>query len=51
MGLDEEIAADAARTATLEQMGYRVCRVTSEDVAHNMDGIFDWLLHELEKSA
>ncbi len=47
-GLDEEIAADAARTAAMERMGYRVCRVTNDDVARNMDGVLDWLLHELE---
>ncbi len=37
-----------ARTAALERMGYRVCRVTNDDVARNMDGVLYWLLHELE---
>ncbi|KAB2941828.1 MAG: DUF559 domain-containing protein [Hyphomicrobium sp.] len=48
-GLDEEIAADQARTAALERMGYRVCRVTNDDVERNMDGVLEWLLHELQK--
>ena len=40
---------DAARTAALEQMGYRVCRVTNDDVERNIDGVLEWLLHELQK--
>ncbi len=47
-GLDDEIAAATRRTAALERMGYRLCRVTNDDVARNMDGVLDWLLHELE---
>jgi very-short-patch-repair endonuclease len=44
---DAEIAADASRTAALEDMGYRVLRVSSDDVEHNIDGVLDWLLHKL----
>ena len=48
-GLDEEIAANLARTAALEHMGYRVYRVTNTDVAQNLAGVLDSILHELEK--
>jgi very-short-patch-repair endonuclease len=47
-GEDAEIAADAARTAALEAMGYRVVRVSSGDVERNIDGVLEWLLHELQ---
>ena len=47
-GSDDEIAADAARTATLERMGYRVYRVTNDDVARNLHGTLESILHELE---
>lgn len=43
-----ETANDAARTANLERMGYRVCRVTNDDVERNIDGVLEWLLRELE---
>lgn len=48
---DDEIAADRERTAALAQMGYRVFRVTNDDVVRNLDGVLDSILHELEKSA
>ena len=47
-GSEEEIAADAARSAALERMGYRVGRVTNDDVERNIDGVLEWLLRELE---
>ena len=47
-GSDEEIASDATRTVNLERMGYRVCRVTNDDVERNIDGVLEWLLRELE---
>ena len=47
-GSDVETANDAARTANLERMGYRVCRVTNDDVERNIDGVLEWLLRELE---
>lgn len=46
---DEEVAADTMRTAALEDMGYRVYRVTNDDVAHNLAGVLASILHELEK--
>jgi very-short-patch-repair endonuclease len=48
---DQEIAADAARTAALEAMGYRVVRVSSGDVARNIDGVLEWLLQELQRGS
>jgi len=47
-GLETEIAADEARTAVLQRLGYRVFRVTNEDVARNLAGVLDSILHELE---
>lgn len=49
-GSDEELAADRKRTAALATMGYRVFRVTNEDVARNLDGTLESILHELEKA-
>jgi very-short-patch-repair endonuclease len=42
------VAADAARTADLQRYGYRVFRVTNDDVARNIAGVLDSILHELE---
>ena len=47
-GLETEIAADELRTAVLQRLGYRVFRVTNEDVARNLAGVLDSILHELE---
>ena len=47
-GLETEIAADEVRTAGLRRLGYRVFRVTNEDVARNLAGVLDSILHELE---
>jgi very-short-patch-repair endonuclease len=38
---------DAARTATLERMGYKVIRVTNADVMSNLDGVIRHILIEL----
>jgi very-short-patch-repair endonuclease len=46
---DEEIVADAKRTAALERLGYRIYRVTNDDVARNIEGVLESILHELEK--
>jgi very-short-patch-repair endonuclease len=49
-GSDAEIAADATRTAALQRLGYRIYRVTNDDVAQNLEGVLETILHELEKS-
>ena len=49
-GSEAEVAADAARTADLQRLGYRVFRVTNEDVARNIAGVLKSILHELEES-
>ena len=46
-GTQAEIAADAARTGALEALGFRVVRVSSDDVERNIDGVLEWLLREL----
>ncbi len=43
----EERRRDELRTAELERCGFRVIRVTNTDVYENLDGVLDWLLHEL----
>ena len=40
----EQVASDAARTAGLEQLGYRIYRVTNHDVYDNLDGVLEGLL-------
>ena len=40
--------ADARRTARLEALGYRVVRVTNEDVMRNLEGVQRHLLDVLE---
>lgn len=50
-GSDDEIAADAKRTAALEHMGYRVYRVTNDDISRNIEAVLEAILHELEKLA
>lgn len=47
-GETHEIAADAARTAALEQLGYRVARVGNRDVYDNIDGVLEKVLAVLE---
>lgn len=46
---EAEVSSDAARTMALEQSGYRVFRVTNEDVFRNLGGVLDSILHELEQ--
>ena len=48
-GSAAEMANDVIRTTVLEGMGYRVCRVTNDDVTRNIDGVLELLLHELER--
>ena len=47
-GLDSEIASDAARTAELARLGYRVFRVTNRDVYDNIDRVLDALVAFME---
>ncbi len=47
-GRDHELASDTARTAALARLGYRVYRVSNEDVARNLTGVLELILHELE---
>ncbi len=42
-GTDAEVAADAARTAELERLGFRIFRVWNGDVCDNLDGVLDTL--------
>jgi very-short-patch-repair endonuclease len=46
-GTDGELAADAARVDALRQMGYRVYRVTNDEVECNLEGVLDSILNEL----
>jgi very-short-patch-repair endonuclease len=48
-GEDDERQRDASRAAALERRGYRIVRVTNEDVVRNLDGVLDGLLRELER--
>jgi very-short-patch-repair endonuclease len=43
-GTPQEIADDAERTRGLEEMGYRIFRVSNRDVYDNLDGVLDGLL-------
>jgi len=47
-GEPHEVAADAERSAYLETLGYRIRRVTNSDVATNLEGVLDGILHDLE---
>jgi len=44
-------AADVARDLTLIEQGFKVVRVTNEDVLTNMDGVLQLLLMELDGCA
>ena len=35
-GAEAEVKADAARAAALKRIGYRICRVTNDDVIRNL---------------
>jgi very-short-patch-repair endonuclease len=48
-GLDREIAADEARTDALLALGYRVLRVTNDEIAHNLEGVLESILHDIEE--
>lgn len=50
-GTPAEVENDAARTAALERMGYRVVRVTNDEILHNIAGVLDTLLAGLEAEA
>jgi very-short-patch-repair endonuclease len=45
---DTETAHDARRTADLEQLGYRVFRISNDDVYNNLDRALDALLAFIE---
>jgi very-short-patch-repair endonuclease len=45
---DAEVASDAKRTSELGREGYRVFRVSNDDVYHNLDGVPDTLLALIE---
>jgi very-short-patch-repair endonuclease len=45
---DAEVASDAKRTSELGREGYRVFRVSNDDVYHNLDGVLDTLLALIE---
>jgi very-short-patch-repair endonuclease len=47
-GAEAEVADDAARTAKLARLGYRVFRVSNRDVYDNMDGVLDRLIAFVE---
>ena len=47
-GRDAEIAGDAARTADLERLGYRVFRVSNRDVYDNVERVLDALIAFVE---
>ena len=41
---------DAARTAYLEEFGYRVIRFTNNDVHDNLDAVVDVIVRKIENS-
>jgi len=43
-GTPEELAKDAQRTRDLEARGYRIFRVSNNDIYHNVDGVLEGLL-------
>ena len=49
-GRDEGVLADVARTAFLEQNGYRVIRFWNADVLKNLDGILQMLGEALQET-
>jgi very-short-patch-repair endonuclease len=46
---DEEVASDKRRDAWLAANGYRVLRVTNEDVYRNLDGVCETILAWVER--
>lgn len=45
---ERERTADAERDAALRRQGYRIVRVTNDDVINNIDGVLEGLLAVLE---
>ena len=45
---EEEVACDERRTRHLHGLGYRVFRVSNDDVYHNLDSVLDALLAFIE---
>jgi very-short-patch-repair endonuclease len=50
-GTELEMANDAERSDALQTLGYRIVRVTNDDVTRNLVGVLNSILHELEKEA
>ena len=46
-GEPDERARDAERASRLEALGYRIFRVTNDDVMRNMSGVLTGILHAL----
>ena len=47
----QELAWDKARSAELQQLGYRVFRAHNAEVYENIDGVLDTLLAFMQGSA
>jgi very-short-patch-repair endonuclease len=47
---DEEMQRDAARSAALERIGYKVVRVQNDDVYNAMEGVLQTILTALTSS-
>jgi adenine-specific DNA-methyltransferase len=46
-GFDEKLAADAARTAYLQNEGFRVMRYWNSELVENLDGAMEGICREL----
>ena len=46
---DREVASDERRTSDLRSLGYRVFRVSNDDVYHSADSVLDALLAFIEQ--
>jgi very-short-patch-repair endonuclease len=49
-GRDREIAADEARTAELQRLGFRVLRVANAEIDFNLSGVLETILDEVGKT-
>lgn len=49
-GTDESEARDAKRTDDINKFGYRVIRFSNDDVYHEIDGVLEAILIELDPS-
>jgi very-short-patch-repair endonuclease len=47
---NEELAGDRFRHRRLEEEGFRVLRVTNQDVYSNLDGICETILHAIKRA-